>query len=131
MKTTDYAGIDYGLGKSNIDTNTGIRYGVINLNSCNPDFLSEFTPYYGDEIIVGDNGYEEIECYEPYSWSYDKDGIKAEFSADSSTMFVFASPIIVTTQFCSPCYPGAGNLDCLCDNGVKTYGLPSDCLIAE
>jgi hypothetical protein len=27
-----YAGIDYGLGKTNIDTNTGIRYGVIHSN---------------------------------------------------------------------------------------------------
>jgi hypothetical protein len=29
---TDYAGIDYGMGKANIDRDTGIRYGVISQN---------------------------------------------------------------------------------------------------
>ena len=33
MAETNYAGIDYGLGKSNIDTESGIRYGVISVNS--------------------------------------------------------------------------------------------------
>lgn len=28
MKTTEYKGIDYGLGLSNVDRETGIRYGV-------------------------------------------------------------------------------------------------------
>jgi hypothetical protein len=32
MKTTDYAGIDYGHGKSNI-SEAGIRFGVIGQNS--------------------------------------------------------------------------------------------------
>lgn len=32
MSRTDYAGIDYGLGQSNIDHETGIRYGVISQN---------------------------------------------------------------------------------------------------
>ncbi len=35
MNTTNYAGIDYGLGKSNVDT--GIRFGVIPSNSLSPD----------------------------------------------------------------------------------------------
>lgn len=129
MKTeNESTGIDYGMGLTNIDLSTGIRYGVINLNSCNPDFLAEFEPYYGEDIIMGPDGYEEIECEEPYSWHYDKDGIKAEYNADSCTMFVFLSPVIVAAKFCSPCYPGAGDLDSLCDGGVKTYGLPTDCL---
>lgn len=29
----DYAGIDYGLGLTNIDTATGIRYGIVSMNS--------------------------------------------------------------------------------------------------
>lgn len=32
MPTTEYAGIDYGLGTTNIDRETGIRFGVINQN---------------------------------------------------------------------------------------------------
>lgn len=33
MKTTDYAGIDYGLGQANIDTEKQIRFGVIGQNA--------------------------------------------------------------------------------------------------
>ena len=33
MAKTDYVGIDYGLGRSNIDKATGIRYGVISQHS--------------------------------------------------------------------------------------------------
>jgi len=33
MEATNYAGIDYGRGITNIDTKTGIRYGVIPINS--------------------------------------------------------------------------------------------------
>lgn len=35
------AGIDYGLGQTNIDLATGIRYGVIHENSLNPDAVSD------------------------------------------------------------------------------------------
>jgi hypothetical protein len=124
MKTTDYAGIDYSHGLANVDIKTGVRYGVINLNSCHPEFLAEFEPYYGEEIPED----ADYDFAEPISWIYDHDGIKAEYGSDSSTMFVFSSPVIVKTQFCSPCYPGAGNLDSLCEDGVETYGLPADCL---
>ena len=37
MSQTTYQGIDYGMGRSNIDNETGIRYGVISQNSVNPD----------------------------------------------------------------------------------------------
>jgi hypothetical protein len=39
--TTTKAGIDYGLGLSNIDRTTGIRYGVISPHSVNPDALDD------------------------------------------------------------------------------------------
>lgn len=45
---TDYAGIDYGLGKTNIDHKNGIRYGVIPLHSLHEWSWEEFEPYYGD-----------------------------------------------------------------------------------
>ena len=35
--TTTYAGIDYGRGQTNVNIQTGIRFGVIPSNSCNPD----------------------------------------------------------------------------------------------
>lgn len=38
---TDYAGIDYGLGFSNVDTETGIRYGIISQNAVTPESLDD------------------------------------------------------------------------------------------
>jgi hypothetical protein len=36
------------------------------------------------------------------------------------------SPFYTFAQFCSPCVPGAGNLDNAMDEGVKTYCLGHD-----
>ena len=119
------AGIDYGRGLTNIDIETGIRYGVIALNNCNQDWLNEFEPYYGEESIELDDYAEPISC------SYDRDGIKAEYSPDGSWLFVFKSPVIVKCNFCSPCVPGAGDLDSLNPNGIEAYGLPDDCLWSD
>jgi len=40
MKTTN-AGIDYGLGRTNIDPETGIRFGVIQQNHCEPEMIDD------------------------------------------------------------------------------------------
>lgn len=40
-----------------------------------------------------------------------------------SDVFVFRSPYYTYAQYCSPCVPGAGNLDNPCDDGPKTYCL--------
>lgn len=54
MKTTNYAGIDYGLGGTNIDKETGIRFSIIPQNYLNDDAL--------DSIYNGrDLGYESAE----------------------------------------------------------------------
>lgn len=39
--STTYKGIDYGLGKSNVNTQTGIRFGVISQNTLNPEALDD------------------------------------------------------------------------------------------
>lgn len=59
MKTTDYTGIDYGLGKTNINKDTGIRFGVIPANhvgqawydSSEADYGEPTCPYCGNELI--------------------------------------------------------------------------------
>ena len=38
MTQSTYSGIDYGMGSVNVDTETGIRYGVINANKLAFDF---------------------------------------------------------------------------------------------
>lgn len=45
---TDYAGIDYGMGLSNIDRETGIRFGVINQNMVLQAWADSSEPDYGD-----------------------------------------------------------------------------------
>jgi hypothetical protein len=45
---TNYKGIDYGHGMSNTDPKTGIRYGVIPINSLNDFALESFEPDYGE-----------------------------------------------------------------------------------
>lgn len=42
-----YKGIDYGRGTTNIDTKTGIRYGIINMNKLSHWAWDEFSPFYG------------------------------------------------------------------------------------
>jgi hypothetical protein len=37
--------------------------------------------------------------------------------------FISKSPYYTLAQFCSPCVPGAGNLDNFCPDGVKTFCL--------
>lgn len=118
------AGIDYGMGKTNIDLETGIRYGVIALNNCNPEWLDYFVPDYGEEPL-------DYDYAEPISWSYELDGIKAAYSANGSFLFVFKSPVVVRCNYCSPCVPGAGDLDNLNPDGIEAYGLPSDCLWSD
>lgn len=47
-------------------------------------------------------------------------------TSSHNEMWVFKSPFYTRAQFCSPCVPGAGNLDTPCDAGPKTYCLPPD-----
>ena len=39
-------GIDYGLGKTNIDNSNGVRYGVISMHSIMPEAYAELEPVY-------------------------------------------------------------------------------------
>src|SRR5688572_15841054 len=41
-------GIDYGMGVSNVDRETGIRFGVISQHSVMPEALDDFETDYGD-----------------------------------------------------------------------------------
>ena len=123
--TTDYAGIDYGLGKSNIDIETGVRYGVINQRHVLQAWADNSEPYYGDEPEneEDDDGYD---CAEPISHFYSKDGFAAECSSDDGDIFVTKSPFYTHAQFCSPCAPGAGYLTNPCKTGPKCYCFGHD-----
>lgn len=163
----DYAGIDYGLGMSNTDKETGIRYGLIgqNAETLNHDatedifqfgknvsfetYVDEFKlklrsameDYFSsskwsgekksklDQAVdnafdaveqdVSDNYQSDNDCY-----LYEKDGYKIHTT--ESELWVTLSPFYTHAQFCSPCAPGAGNLDSPCADGPKTYCLGHD-----
>lgn len=158
--STTYTGIDYGHGRSNIDNQTGIRFGVISQGSIshwamddvwqnardlsyeasrdefkaklhyieNGDTLARLCDAYGlrdqeidnPEQMTADELWNELEqefndaysmndCGE-HDWLYESDGYKLTNCLDSDVM-VLASPYFTYAQFCSPCVPGACDLD--------------------
>jgi hypothetical protein len=154
-------GIDWGLGKSNVDVATGIRYGVISQHSINQDAINDFEMNYGEphcpkcgnEVSATTNSHVDHEDWDNYSnhgcndfvcetcqhlleadvvysdepqgFTYDADGYTLTDCLDND-IFVLASPFYTFAQYCSPCVPGAGNLDTPLTDGVKTYCLGHD-----
>lgn len=149
---TDYPGIDYGHGKTNIDNATGIRFGVIAVHSVLQAWCDSSEPEYGapdcyecphcnECIDVSQSNWgDEIECeecgedfeielldfVEPLYWYYNGEGYKLHSCLDNTEIMVIKSPYYTYAQFCSPCVPGAGNLNEPCFDGVKTYCLGAD-----
>jgi hypothetical protein len=116
-------GTDYGRGITNIDTNTGIRYGVI---PSNPDWLAYFLPpaiidcpNCGNEISeIPENltcshceyvAEDEQEFYPDYydGPRYYEDKDYSCMLDSSGDVWVFKSPWKVKAGYCSPCAPGA------------------------
>jgi hypothetical protein len=134
----NYAGIDYSNGKSNIDRNTGIHYGVIPMHEVVQAWADESEPYYpfvcphcGEDLPGGslddmiralpedeenpscpicEHVLEEddFEYMDPTSFLYSRDGYEAEQGFDDTDIFIMKSPYFTYAQFCSPCAPGAG-----------------------
>lgn len=158
---TNYAGIDYGMGRSNVDPETGIRYGVISQHSVMSEALDDVEydypgpncPKCGNDAVEYDpdehqgEGWEcgwyegradfacpsckylftSEEAYgdEPTGFHYEQDGYELMDCLDSD-IFILKSPFYTFAQFCSPCVPGAGNLDNPMPEGVKCYCLGHD-----
>jgi hypothetical protein len=170
--------IDYGNGLTNIDHESGIRYGVIHTHSVGSDalrdvydhgdnltykaavddaraqithaltgvldnlgvlpYVSRYAPTSADKQrqqsavdAVVDSVWEAIEQdwndqYEENedTYRYEQDGYVIETS--SLGVFVLKSPFYTFAAFCSPCAPGAGNLDSTAGDGAKTYCLGRD-----
>ena len=131
---TDYKGIDYGMGATNIDKETGIRYGVIPQNEVLQAWADESEPEYGEPDYIecpscgqefatpeGLNWGDMTTCEfchekfeidisdfaEPIGYVYENDGYQAQQSFDDPDIFVMKSPYFTYAQFCSPCAPGA------------------------
>ncbi len=148
--------IDYGMGRTNIDMETGIRYGVISQNEVLQAWAELSEAYYGkpDEVECPECGFEDqapkgaewghkmkcSKCLEefeielgdfadPVSHYYDNDGYSCECGEDGD-IFVMKSPYYTYGPFCSPCAPGAVYLANAADydetSGVKGYCLGHD-----
>lgn len=173
---TNYAGIDYSLGRSNYNTETGIHFGVISMNSVSPECTNDFEPEYGEPhcpkcgnvVIYSSDAVFNLHdlqndgkdtdwfdqkdytcipcetCYwsdavypdESQGFTYDSDGYKLADCLDND-IFILESPYYTFAQYCSPCVPGAGNLDSPFDptdgnqNAPKTYCLGPDWFDAD
>ena len=148
---TQYKGIDYGRGQTNVDADTGVRYGIIPLSALHECAIDDFEPQYsascpecGAEVDDPDDLYNTdadgficAECGhvasdssvywhdEPDCWTYDADGIQAHLDSYND-VWVTKSQHYTKAQFCSPCAPGACYLTNPCETGEKAYCLPAD-----
>jgi hypothetical protein len=112
-------GIDYGLGKTNRDVETGIHFGIIPHHTVGQAWYDESEADYGDP--VGDD-----EMAEPICFRYDREGYSAVQDADSPDIFVMKSPYFTRCAYCSPCAPGAGFITDTRVDGIRTYCFGHD-----
>jgi hypothetical protein len=137
-KTTNYPGIDYSAGQPiNRNLETGIRYGIIPANDCNPDALEDIysngvdTDYDDWKTAIEDAIRNALDAYlskraidkvivnglDDIGDDYQGTGdcTRYEYEQDgyklridgSGDLWVFESPYFTHAQFCSPCAPGA------------------------
>jgi hypothetical protein len=125
---TNYAGIDYSSGLTNIDNKTSIRFGVIHSGEVGQVWYDESEPVYGLPVCPG-CGYEyktdrepikcpncgntdfDMDMIDPIGFKYIGDGYRCFQSQDDPDIFVEKSPYFTYAQFCSPCAPGAVHLE--------------------
>lgn len=146
MSIHDIAGIDYGNGLTNIDLETGIRYGITSTHSLYDGIWDDLESVYPDpccpscgneltESVKKDHrcipckkSYwsDELGDTDPICFTYGSNGYQLETTNDCTNLFICESPYYTTCLFCSPCVPGAGDLDNPIEGGVKTYCLGHD-----
>ena len=74
-----------------------------------------------EKVFESDNAFSD----EALGWSIDDGEYKVCNCLDSDAM-ILKSPFYTFAQFCSPCVPGAGNLDNPCEDGAKSYCFGHD-----
>ena len=146
-------GIDYGMGTTNIDRATGIRYGVIPAgdvcqawaDSSESDYGPPTCGACGNELTEADDTNDmevEDEFYcdtcetwcgsqdaygdEPIAWTLDDGEYKATQRGDDTDIFILKSPYFTRAQFCSPCAPGACHLNHPTEDGERAYCFGHD-----
>jgi len=117
---------------SNVNPKTGIRFGVVALNSLEDWVFDEFfhdgtnVSYKAAlEEFEGDEDDFEYEGDED-SYELEKDGLSLGLSTlgGAYNVWVFESPHTAKHALCSPCCPNAGDIDSPGD--FPCYTLPDD-----
>lgn len=108
-------GIDYSLGRSNLDPEFNIHYGVIPQDEVFQAWADSSEAVYSEPEDVGEEDdrdeYEDnYELGEPLGFRYDQEGYEATQDGDDRDIFILKAPYYTYAQFCSPCAPGAGYL---------------------
>ncbi len=73
----------------------------------------------GCKLIIGS---ESAYPNEAIGFHYEGEGYQIIDCLDTDLM-ILKSPYYTLCQFCSPCVPGAGNLDSPIENGIRAYCL--------
>lgn len=112
--------IDYGHGITNIDPEIKIRYGIIALHSVMQAWCDSSEPYYSCEDCELEQGSDE--CFDTdcdlSSWYFNDEGYEAETCFDGTEIMIMKSPYFTWGTFCSPCAPGAINIDVPGSDGI-------------
>ena len=125
------SGIDYGMGQTNIDVETGIRYGVLPyhevLQAWCDDAESVYPEPEPEPEDLDEDGEPPDDFYDmldPVGFKYEQGGYKCWQGHDDPDIFILQSNYYTLCGFCSPCAPGAGYL--LTPGDVKAYCLGHD-----
>lgn len=130
--TRTYDGIDYGNGKTNIDTETGIRFGIVHVHRLADWFWEETEVEYPPEPECDDSECDDGDCdaceafhehSQPIGHTITDPKITASVDADGD-VWVFKSNYVARGTFCSPCAPGAVSIGT--PGGIPCYCLPPD-----
>ena len=95
METT-YKGINYGMHDSNLDTDNGIRYGVINQNAVGQVWYDESEAFYGPPLCPS--------CFNEVDET-------ADFSFEGGTMQDNEGNEVDDEYFCTVCEKGVDGYD--------------------
>ena len=153
------AGIDYGMGRTNIDFESGLRYGVISMGDVMQAWSDESEGDYGKACCpkCGNDALEyedtrESQAYHKYGrgchdWMCERCGLIFD-SADAypeeaicyfvdtdeytiqtcldSDLIVTKAPYFTRASYCSPCVPGACDLNDAHEDGAECFCLGHD-----
>lgn len=138
------AGIDYGLGKTNIDLKTGIRFGVISQNEVLQTWADSseaiyeyYCPNCGAYLKKGADAIRcnacrrrleegDFDFLEPQGFVFKGEGYYCQQGSDDFDIFILKSPFYTLCRYCSPCAPGAGYLMSPDSDGIKAYCFGPD-----